>query len=104
MFTRYAVYFSPSPASKLGEFGNSWLGWDINSAQTVERPQINGLPDGVEILTQTPQKYGFHGTIKAPFHLTENFDLEDLVHGVGVFADARHSFDIGQLQVSIKEL
>lgn len=62
-FKRYAVYYAPRP----GEFATAaaaWLGWD--AAQGCAVPQPDLMPDLAEI-TAAPRKYGFHGTIRAPF-------------------------------------
>jgi putative phosphonate metabolism protein len=100
MFTRYAVYFAPIADNPLGIFGNSWLGWDINTAKELERPNINDLPDSIENLTKTPQKYGFHGTLKAPFDLKGKNDVNDLRQAVFDFAKTHKAFNIGNLHVS----
>lgn len=67
MFERYAVYYTPQGA--LAEVGAAWLGWDVANGTPVAHPHIAGLD--VEHLTQTPRKYGLHGTIKPPFFLAQ---------------------------------
>ncbi|MEM8578592.1 MAG: DUF1045 domain-containing protein [Pseudomonadota bacterium] len=66
-FTRYAVYHTAAPHSALAAFGAAWLGWDSAAGQRVPHLDVPGLD--VAALTQRPRKYGFHGTIKAPFRL-----------------------------------
>ena len=100
LFTRYAVYFSPIPESPLAKFGNSWLGWDINSAIMVERPNLHDFSQSIESLTESRQKYGFHGTLKAPFYLREGFEVEELRQFCFFFAKARTPFVIGRLKIS----
>ena len=100
MFTRYAIYYAPTAGSSLGIFGNSWLGWDINTATETPRPSIHNLPDSIEHLTKTPQKYGFHGTLKAPFHLVDGHDIDDLKQAVEDFAKTRRAFELGKLRIS----
>ena len=100
MFTRYAVYFSPIPNSPLAKFGNSWLGWDINSAVMVERPNLHDFSQSIESLTESPQKYGFHGTLKAPFYLRDGIEIDELHQFCISFAKARTPFVIGRLQIS----
>jgi putative phosphonate metabolism protein len=61
-FKRYAVYFAPRP----GDFADAaarWLGRDAASGAALPQPPVPGL-DG---LTADPRRYGFHGTIRAPF-------------------------------------
>ncbi|TGN37804.1 DUF1045 domain-containing protein [Paracoccus liaowanqingii] len=65
-FTRYAVYYAPQP----GPFADAmaaWLGWDVAAGRAVAQPQLPDLPGEVAELTRSPRKYGFHGTIRAPF-------------------------------------
>ncbi|WP_375176107.1 DUF1045 domain-containing protein [Pseudooceanicola sp.] len=69
-YTRYAIYYTPDPGP-LADFGAAWLGWDIETGQERPHPEIPGLPRPIEEITRTPRKYGFHGTIKPPFHLAE---------------------------------
>lgn len=63
---RYALYHTPPPGP-LAAFGASWLGWDIAAGAEAAHPEVAGLPRPVSELTETPRKYGFHGTLKAPF-------------------------------------
>ncbi|MFK7764028.1 MAG: DUF1045 domain-containing protein [Roseobacter sp.] len=83
MFQRYAVYYTPEGA--LAECGAAWLGWDVARGVYREHPKIGDLD--VAGLTQTPRRYGVHGTIKPPFFLapgscskTLSQELEDLCH------------------------
>ena len=73
-FRRYALYYAPPP----GVFHDrtaAWLGWDAASGQEVSPPEtaIDSEP-----LTREPRKYGFHGTIRAPFRLAGGLILADL--------------------------
>lgn len=68
-FSRYAIYVMAQ-----GDFhqeASRWLGWDCRLGRTLEHPNVDGLPDSIDALTQTPRKYGFHGTIKPPFRLSD---------------------------------
>ncbi len=53
------------PEGPLATFGATWLGWDAARGKAVPQPPV----DGIEAATQAPRKYGFHGTLKAPFRL-----------------------------------
>jgi putative phosphonate metabolism protein len=66
-YRRYAVFVVPEGAFR--DAGAAWLGWDSVTGRAVAHPQVPGLPGPVEALTETPRKYGFHGTIKPPFKL-----------------------------------
>lgn len=75
-FKRFAIYYAPE-AGALADFGASWLGWDLAVGAPVAHPRIEGLD--VVALTDTPRKYGLHGTVKPPFRLAEGADFDGLV-------------------------
>ena len=66
MYRRYAIYWAGQGAfaSRAAE----WLGWDNALGAPVAQP------DDVAAWTEEPRKYGFHGTVKAPFRLAEAWD------------------------------
>jgi putative phosphonate metabolism protein len=82
-FSRYAVYYTPQPGP-LAAFGASWLGWDMDTGQMVDHPDIDGLSMPISEITATPRKYGFHATLKPPFRLAEGFTETDLVEAVDI--------------------
>ncbi|MDO5648280.1 DUF1045 domain-containing protein [Paracoccus sp. (in: a-proteobacteria)] len=62
---RYAIYYVP----RAGDFADqmaAWLGWDLAQGRAVAHPVLD-LPRPVADLTRSPRRYGFHGTIRAPF-------------------------------------
>lgn len=60
IFRRYAVY-DPGP-QPLARLGARWLGRDVDTGRDM-------VPLDDPALTDTPRRYGFHATIKAPFRL-----------------------------------
>lgn len=74
-FKRYAIYYLPQDIA-LSEAGAEWLGWDVLTGQPIDRPQNVDLD-----VVATPQKYGFHATLKAPFRLRDGSSLADLSEG-----------------------
>ena len=86
---RYAVYYAPPVGSALADFGAAWLGWDAETEAAVEHPEV---PVDVDAITQTPRKYGFHGTLKPPFRLARGTTeaglraaIQDLASGIRAF-------------------
>ncbi|MHC0052608.1 DUF1045 domain-containing protein [Actibacterium sp. D379-3] len=69
-YKRYAIYFAPEPGP-LADFGARWLGWDAAIGAVPDAPALPDLPRPLPEITETPRKYGFHGTIKPPFHLAD---------------------------------
>jgi len=84
---RYAVYYAPPKAGPLERFAAAWLGWDPVGGQPVVHPDAPPLT-GPEIarVTETPRRYGFHGTLKAPFRLADGIRYDDLVAAVAALA------------------
>ncbi len=86
---RFAVYAAPQPDTPLGRFGNAWLGRDPGTGETLPRPMIAGYqPSEIAAITGAPARYGFHGTLVAPFRLADGYAEDDLVATlVGLTAD-----------------
>lgn len=63
---RYAIYWAPEPETALARFGAGVLGVDGSPL----RPDFVSEPDWTAI-AKAPSRYGFHGTLKAPFHLAD---------------------------------
>lgn len=66
---RFAVYYAPRPGA-FATRANGWLGWDPAVGETLAQPCVPGIADPAGI-TADPRRYGFHGTIRAPFRLAE---------------------------------
>lgn len=94
-FQRYAVYYLPDDA-ELAAFGASWLGWDITRGATVEQPDI----DGIEEATRTPRKYGFHGTLKPPFHPADGSTIAKLQNDIATLASETSAVTLDGLTLS----
>ena len=87
MFKRYAIYYTPTQGTPLAEFGANWLGWDSATGTSRAHPDMGELD--VAQITETPRKYGFHGTIKPPFRLAEGMTAQALAAAVAALcADA----------------
>lgn len=68
-YARYAIYVMAD--GRLHEEASHWLGWDCRQGIALDHPNVENLPASVDALSQTPRKYGFHGTIKPPFRLAD---------------------------------
>ena len=82
-YSRYAIYYLPPPGP-LADFGAAWLGWDAERGLPARHPDLPGVDD----VTVTPRKYGFHGTLKAPFRLAPGRTQEALEGQVAEVAAA----------------
>ena len=102
MTARYALYAAPAPETPLWRFGSSVIGYDAASASDVDRP--DGAPFDApdwHALTDDPRRYGFHGTLKAPFALAEGTGEADLLEAAMLFAERRRAFTLPALKVSL---
>lgn len=98
-FQRYAIYYT-APAGPLADFGAAWLGWDIATGLPVQHPILNGITEDVAHLTETPRKYGFHGTIKPPFRLKSRTRYEDLREQTQILCRSLSPLSLDGLELS----
>jgi hypothetical protein len=81
---RFAVYYAPRP----GAFANhaaAWLGWDAVLGAAVPQPEVPEIPFPA-ILTAEARRYGFHGTLRAPFRLAEGLGQAEACDRVAALA------------------
>ncbi len=98
---RYAIYLAPPPCSALWQFGSKVLGRDAASGVDVEGFAPEGIdPATWRRITMRPRIYGFHATLKAPFHLAEGQAREALQAELAAFAATLNAFDLGPLAVT----
>lgn len=84
---RYALYYAPAPDSPLWRFGSGILGYDAGLGEEVPLVSFAGFSEtGQRAITAEPARYGFHATLKAPFHLTEGRDEGELLAMAANFA------------------
>jgi Protein of unknown function (DUF1045) len=77
---RYAIYFVPAADSALYRFGAAVLGYDCYTGNDVGFPESLPMDESAwRDLTGEPRRYGFHATLKAPFHLAKETGESELV-------------------------
>ena len=92
---RYAVYFVPGPDTALWQAGCRWLGRNPDGTvgdAPLPPPQATAAGISREdwaAATAEPRRYGFHATLKPPFHLAEGCDVADLDMALARFAAGR---------------
>ena len=97
-FIRHALYFLPAEDSRLQAFGDSWLGWSVTEGEAIAHPLIAGL--SLAAITQTPRRYGFHGTLKAPFRLADGVRESDLITRATALVSSIPAFKMPALQIT----
>lgn len=80
-YSRFGLFYLPSHGA-LAAFGAAWLGWDVDIGSFCRQPDVTAIHD----ITATPRKYGFHGTLKAPFRLSDGQTLPALQKAVAALA------------------
>ena len=103
-FSRYAVYAMADPQSPLFLRASRWLGWDGVAAAALTFPEAweleNPRPLDIELVTRTPRKYGFHGTIKPPMRLAEGYDEAILMARASKLASALAPVTIPTMEIA----
>ncbi len=101
MSARYAVYFAPAKHSPWWTFGAHWLGRDEHDNAALPRPVLQDIgAEEIEQITVEPRRYGFHATLKAPFHLSAGHTESDLVARLGRLAQTLRPLPLGPLQLA----
>lgn len=84
---RYAIYATPSADDPLALAAARWLGRDAFSGASHPLPSVNGFSGGtIEAYLADPARYGFHGTLKAPFTLADGQTEAALTATLDAFA------------------
>jgi putative phosphonate metabolism protein len=81
---RYAVYYAPRPGA-FASLAAEWLGWSAETGQPLPQPELPGISDPA-VITQDPRRYGFHGTLRAPFRLAEGVTALHLMEAVATLS------------------
>ena len=91
---RAAIYFTPPAGAPLTRAAAQWLGRSAFDGEPT-RPGDEWL----DPLVETPARYGFHATMKAPFRLVDDVDLVDLDARLAAFCASRDTVDIDRFVI-----
>src|SRR5215471_18105743 len=99
-WTRYAIYFVPAAKSALYRFGSAVLGYDCYTGRDVPLPDEFAPQAALwRELTQEPRRYGFHATLKAPFHVSPACSEAQLTSAFSSFAALGHA--VGRIEPEV---
>jgi hypothetical protein len=87
---RWAVYWTPEPPHPLWRAGCDWLGRDPSHAGAGTAP-----PD-----RDTPWRYGFHATLKAPMALRAGTSAAHFLSAVHALAVHTEAFEMPPLRIA----
>lgn len=83
---RYAIYFTPPADDPLLTVASNWLGRNAFSDEAIKVPEIRAVgPEEISYVTAAPRRYGFHATLKAPFHLADGQSEPELLKALAHF-------------------
>lgn len=89
---RYAISYVPAADSAFYRFGRSLLGYDCYTGQELPTlADLNSAAVDWAMVTAEPRRYGFHATLKAPFHLSSACTEAQLVSAFHNFANIGHA-------------
>lgn len=98
--TRYAIYFSPPARTPLASLGAAWLGRDCDTDQDLTPPAFEGISAEEQArITEQPRRYGFHATMKPPFHLAPGATLDDVRQSLRALATRARDTALPPLKV-----
>ncbi len=87
---RYAIYFAPEKGSALANFAYEWLGLDAETGVIEEAPTP---------YVDSPRRYGFHATLKAPMRLANGRKYSDFRNAVANLTGTLKPISLGQLKL-----
>lgn len=94
-YARYAIYYAAEQDHPLWQFGNEWMGYNPETGE-----EVSGVGKDFQLLTQGPQKYGFHGTLKPPFALKDGYSVQDLDTAIYALVDCLQPIRSGPLKLA----
>lgn len=98
---RYAICFTPPPSDPLSHVAANWLGRNVFSGEMQEPPAIRGIGiHEIAFHTAVPRRYGFHGVLKAPFHLSGEVSEAQLLRDLMRFSGTFQPFSIPRIEVA----
>ncbi len=93
---RIALYYAPETHDPLHQRASAWLGRDAVSGAEISQPAIAGI-DIAEVTTDA-RVYGFHATLKPPFHIQG--DLKEALQTAQDFAARTAPFALPPLRIT----
>jgi putative phosphonate metabolism protein len=92
---RYAFYITPDENDPLTDAAARWLGTNPFTGRTTPLDSAGDFgAEELATLTADPRRYGFHGTVKAPFALAAGTGEAQLLDAFATFVEERAAFEI----------
>jgi hypothetical protein len=94
---RLALYYAPPVASAWWQAGCEWLGRDAQTGEAFDTPTPSALAAlGVDAasVTKAPRRYGWHGTLVAPFRCAAGVTPIDVLSAAQHWSQHQKPFDM----------
>lgn len=98
---RYALFFAPAKDDPLTKAAAHWLGRDAFEGCEIDRPSLmeGQSREAFDAMTASARRYGFHGTLKAPFELATDTSLDQLEQAVETYVAGLQPFTLPNFEV-----
>lgn len=97
---RYAIYFTPPADDLLTRLAIRWLGRDAFTGERYPAVSVGSLSASEQAFyTANARRYGFHGTLKAPFRLSEDATEQDLVAAATEFGQTQEPVFLPEIHI-----
>jgi putative phosphonate metabolism protein len=104
MTMRYAIYFTPRQDTPLWHFGSSAIGYDVVARKECPFPEHELWRESWFLRTlDSPTRYGFHATLKAPFELESGATEAMLLDRAAAFGAQHTPVLLPALEVALLE-
>lgn len=95
---RFAIYYAPDADEPVWALGSAWLGRNAETGAVLSQPPVAGLSaERLVEITRGPWFYGFHATLKPPFHLAPAMSHDRIEQTILAFTAARRAFRLPPL-------
>jgi Protein of unknown function (DUF1045) len=101
---RIALYYAPPSSSAWWRAGCEWLGRDAESGNLIVppvEPSLAALGHTVAALTGAPRRYGWHGTLVAPFRTADGVTPQQVLSVAREWASRIACFDTAMQAVEM---
>ncbi|QCP54981.1 DUF1045 domain-containing protein [Trinickia violacea] len=89
---RFAIYYAPPRESGWWQAGCAWLGRDPETGTIHAPPRLAALDREIGDVTVAPRRYGWHGTLIAPFRLADGVASGDVLDATLAWARRQTPF------------
>ncbi|GHA20606.1 hypothetical protein GCM10007989_14650 [Devosia pacifica] len=100
MAERYAIYYAPPATGALWERASQWLGRDAETGETFEGPVAGMERDRLLNFTGSPNRYGFHATLRSPVSLKPGFGRDEFDAVTSDIASAYRPLHLGPMKIA----